>query len=64
MMKPYLVIWQLGTKDESRTETAIDVVINEINSAYERYNRILDELRRYERINPKQDLRILGICQL
>lgn len=62
MKKSYLVIWQLSTNEQSRTETPIDVVLLEINSAKEKYALIIAELE--NQVGTHYNITIIGIFNL
>jgi hypothetical protein len=62
MKTSYLVIWQYGHDEKSKTETPIDVIINDVNSAEEKYERICRALEK--ETGEYESVIILGIFKL
>jgi len=61
MKKRYLVIWQLGNNEQSKHETAVDVIVNEVNTAKEVYQRIVKAV---EKETTFDNINILGVYSL
>lgn len=61
MKKRYLVIWQLGDNEQSKTETAVDVIVNEVNTAKEVYQRIVKAV---ETETSYSNINVLGVYAL
>lgn len=64
----YLVIWQRGNNNQSRTESPIDVRFSqneyEKSSAKEKYDKIIGELKKVEHEEGSDNITILGIYKL
>ena len=61
MKKRYLVIWQLGNNEQSKNETAVDIVVNEVNTAKEVYQRIVKSV---EKETTFDNINVLGVYAL
>lgn len=59
--KRYLVIWQLGDNEQSKVETAVDVIANDTDTAkavYERIIKAVDKETGFDSIN------VLGVYSI
>jgi hypothetical protein len=64
MEKRYLVIWQLGNNEQSKHETPLDVIVNDVNTAEEIYDRIKNAIIKTYGKGYSDKMNILGVYTL